>query len=484
MTTRLESIRRSLSLHMLVVVVALMVAPLFGVAVTAAMGGQTLYFLVIGGFIGIFVTLYAPIEVLMLAGFLGAMLADARVVSRDVTYYGRFVPMGMLTVRILLDLFLRRGNKIRVLGAFLGLGLAFVALAAFSTVYSLTPDQTFLRSLSMVFVIVGLGLGLPNYLSTFGKLSRMVKLVIVLIGGFVLLGAVAAPSQTDAVSVEDSFVRIRGFFINPNTQGLMAMLIMYPLVWWWRTEENVVARRVLAGFVVVWALLVLLAGSRASLVGVLVGGIVLGLVYGRAMLRSIPVLVPGIILVGAVLVLLPQFGRSFEFSNVEISPATGDTQQADRAFLIQRAIELGMRSPIVGVGFGASDLVFAQDVPYLESIGVYVAGSHNSYTRMFVDLGIVGLLVGFPIFVVILLSVFLSPPTICRDPTVALMTAAVVSGLVNAFFEDWLFGFGNSSTLPLWFFLALIPLRMMQLKDKRVEQARMETQLAPAEATT
>lgn len=474
MTARLNEFRRRLSLQTLIVVVALVVAPAFGVAIAAAMRGQSLYFLVIGGFIGIFVTLYAPIELLLLAGVFGALLADSRF-DNDVVYYGRFVPMGMLTIRTLLDYVLRREETRHSERTYLVPGMIFAGLAMFSSVWSLTPDLTAQRTISMLFVVISCGLGLPNYLTNLTKLNRALLLVVVLIAAFVLLGTLTAQGSANGIYDDQSFVRVTGFFANPNTQGLMAMLIFYPLVWWQQTTRPGNGKKILTGVVLIWAVLVLLTGSRSSLLGVLGGGLVLIWLYGRSNLRYARLLALALGLGVVVALVLPQFGRAFDLGNPSIDPATvGVLPQVDRAFLIQRAIELGMRSPIFGVGFSASDKVFADDHIVLVQQGIFIAGSHNSYTRMFVDLGIVGVLAGFPIFVIILGGVLTAPAALRRDPTVALMTAAVVSGLVNAFFEDWLFGFGSASTLPLWFFLALIPLRMRQLaRETSPETERM-----------
>src|SRR5262249_808667 len=117
----------------------------------------------------------------------------------------------------------------------------------------------------------------------------------------------------------------------------------------------------------------------------------------------------------------------------------------------------------------------------LVSQGIFISGSHNSYTRMFVDLGIVGVVVGFSIFLVVLGQVLFVPVDVRRDPLLIMLVATVIAGLINGFFEGWLFGFGSSSTLPLWFFLALIPIRLTQLRIQ--ESAPVSNSPIPLEAT-
>ena len=481
--TRLESFRNRVSLQTLIVVLAVVIAPAFGVAIAAALRGQILFLVIVGGLVGIFVTLYAPIELLLLVGVLGALLADSRF-DTDLIYYGRFVPMGMLTIRTLLDLVLQRGKFSRRSLSFFVPGIAFAALALFSSYYSLTPEITFQRSLSMIFVIASLGLGLPNYLDTFPKMERALKFVVALIGLFILAGVAFGTEDALGIYQDQSFLRINGFFKNPNTQGLMAMIIFFPLVWWRQVQARGWLKQLLTPLMLGWAILVIASGSRASFLGMVGGAAILLVLYGKTAGRYAVGLGIGLALALILAVFVPEFGRALDFGTPSVNPATvGVLPQVDRPFLIQRAIELGMRSPIYGVGFSASDKVFLDDVPYLQSIGVYIAGSHNSYTRMFVDLGIVGLASAFWVFIIILGRVFIAPPHVRRDTTIVFLSAAVVAGLVNAFFEDWLFGFGNSSTLPMWFFLALIPIRLSQLTEESAESEMMNAPVT-VEATT
>ncbi len=468
--TRLDSFRNRFSLQTLIIVSALLVAPAFGIAIAAALRGQVIFLIAIGGLVGIFVTLYAPIEALLLASVLGALLADTRLVDGGIVYYARFVPMGMLTVRTILDVVFRTGQGQNFSRTLLLSGLVFVAFAMFSAVYSLTPALSFQRALSMLFVIVSFGLGLPQYLSSYEKTSRALKMVIGLIAIFILFGVVFGSGTEVSLYGEESLVRLRGFFGNSNTQGLVAMLIFYPMLWWWNLEQRKGRKIFLAGLVFLLALLVLLSGSRASLVGLLAGGALLGLLYGRTATRYLPILLGGLVIVGGLLLVAPEYRRTFDFTNPDTGPvAVGQLRTVDRPYLLQRAIEIGMNSPIWGIGFGASDQVFVDDREYLVTQGVYISGAHNSYARMFVDLGVLGVLMGVAIFGLVLRRVWIAPVRVRRDVTVALMTATTVTGMTNAFFEDWIFGFGNASTFPLWFFFALILIRIAQLQNERAE---------------
>jgi hypothetical protein len=44
-----------------------------------------------------------------------------------------------------------------------------------------------------------------------------------------------------------------------------------------------------------------------------------------------------------------------------------------------------------------------------------------------------------------------------KNPVIPVsLLAAVVSGLTNAIFEDWIFAFGGAPAFPFWFFLAFL----------------------------
>src|SRR5581483_3594461 len=173
--TYLDSLRARISLQTFIIVAALIIAPSSGIAIAAALRGDPLLLIIVGALLGAVIMVYAPIELLLLAGILGTMLADSRLVASGVIYYTRFVPMGMLTVRTLLDVVLHRERHMRLERQILVPGMAFIGLAFVSALYSLTRDLTIQRAFSMVFVILAFGLGLPNYLADYLRFSRALK---------------------------------------------------------------------------------------------------------------------------------------------------------------------------------------------------------------------------------------------------------------------------------------------------------------------
>jgi hypothetical protein len=108
------------------------------------------------------------------------------------------------------------------------------------------------------------------------------------------------------------------------------------------------------------------------------------------------------------------------------------------------------------VGFGASDGLFARDAVYLRSIGIHISGPHSSLFRLLVDLGILGVVVATLAIGRLLRHVWRYLRWFGDPRFGASLLGVVAASLVNSFFESWLFAFGSASTVPFWFFLALL----------------------------
>lgn len=428
------------------------IANLLGYAIVFQAESGIWILAIFGGVALIAAILFAPIEWMILAGMLGTMLADTRFVPSGLIYYARFVPMGMFALRTLLEFLVRRGHVLPITRVFLLPSVPILLLAFVSSVYGTQPEIIFQRAVSMLFVIGGFAIGLPYYWRTPEQTERGLKWVVALLIGVLFVGATLFDLNPQYAFYQGEFVRLSGIFWNPNTQGLIAMLCIFPALWWWQVERDSVRKFVLTLGVLLSVVVILIAGSRASFVGSVVGA--MAWLWLRVRISGLSLILLSLATVFVIWLgqANPLLGRVLQFS-----------VDADRLLLWQRAVELGMRSPIWGVGLGASDALFAADRPYLLSIGMATSGSHSSYLRMFVDLGLLGVGFGFLMFIVVLGRVFTAAPNTRRDSMVVFLTSAVIAGLANAAFEDWLFGFGSGSTPIMWFFLALLALRVEML---------------------
>lgn len=388
----------------------------------------------------------SPMEWILLGSIILAILADSKLVSSNLVYYVRFVPLGALASRALFDLLFRRHQSLFVPGAFLIPGLALLLTAFISSVYSINPNLTLQRSLSMAFVVIGFSISLPMYMSNRAEMENRLKRIIGIVIFVVVLGTLVYIRQ--GTFYEGGSSLVTGLFVNPNMQGLVCMVLFFPTFWWWQQSRGGTTKSFAAISALVVAALIISSGSRASILGSLCGVLVMTWFEGRASGKNLLFLVFGLVIITAI-----------AFPDLDLAGKILSTDDAGRYALWQQAFDLGSRSPILGVGFGAAS-----------SLGTeFYLGAHNSYLYMFVELGIVGVFLGVLVFALVLLRVFVSESAVRGDALVAALAGAVVAGLVDSFFEDGLFSFGQSSTVLIWLFLALLALRVEMLSRQPTE---------------
>jgi hypothetical protein len=224
------------------------------------------------------------------------------------------------------------------------------------------------------------------------------------------------------------------------------------------------------------AICVVISGSRAAALGLVVGVLVYGRMRGLVQHRSLQFAgrtLAALLLAFILLVIVfPDFGS-----------ALFRTETASRTLLWSRAILLAADRPYFGVGFGASDLVFFRDSLYLRSINVFISGSHSSPLRLLVDMGITGLALATMGFVATLRHSIRHLPRF-HDPKLgAALIALTAASLTNSAFESWLFGFGSSSTVPFWLCLAVLSYQADAVNiSRRTSRARAARGAVPDQA--
>jgi O-antigen ligase len=320
----------------------------------------------------------------------------------------------------------------------------FFLMALVSAAYDkLDPGSTLLRALTMGFALVAFGIGLPAYFTDDRRLRRGLHSILVMLALSIVAGWIVIPFVSKGFYHVGEYSRVRGIYLNPNTLGLMAMLTFFP-VFGWRLETPKGKRWPFT--IMLFALLtaLLTSGSRASFAGLITGGIVF--------LGFRPLNTRGKVF----LILLSVFAFMMLFGLPQVTPGMLRTDHGWRFELWERALHLGKESPLLGSGFGSTTHVFADDRVLLTRQGIYAGGSHNEYARIFVGMGGIGLflaLLGFGWVLWKAVRVIRAD----RNPIIPVsLLAAVVSGLTNAIFEDWIFAFGGAPAFPFWFFLAFL----------------------------
>lgn len=393
-------------------------------------------------------SLTVPMEWLLVINTVAFVLADSFLDLSSLNYYyTRFMPLGMFAVRSLLPSTLQKVRPHMLPGFFIKpFGLLFLMALISASYDRLDPAATVLRALTMGFLLTAFGIGLPAYaLDNDQRIRRMLRSIMIVIALSIAVGFVLIPFSKKTLLELGSYVRVRGIYSHPNTLGLMAMLTFYPFVGW-----RLVTRRgerwplTIALFIILMA--VLTSGSRASLAGLVSGGVAF-FTFRRSDTRNKVALALLFLLALLLFLGIPR-----------IDDGLLRTDTGWRPELWERALHLGADSPVLGSGFGSTNLVFSDDKPNLIRNQIYAGGSHNEYARIFVGMGGLGLflaLFGFALVLVRAIRVI----RIEKGPAIPVsLLAAVVSGLTNAIFEDWVFAFGGAPAFPFWFFFALLAL--------------------------
>lgn len=153
---------------------------------------------------------------------------------------------------------------------------------------------------------------------------------------------------TQAIAETAEVVRASGFFDNPNTMALLLVLSVL-----FAAERAFAADRLAHKALYAGAVAVALAGigvsfSRAALVGVAVGAVILGALLIRRARERVAFLV-GLVALFALVLAIPGVGER-AYSIVDF---TGDASAMDRVYLSEVSIEMFADHPVTGVGIQA-----------------------------------------------------------------------------------------------------------------------------------
>jgi len=398
--------------------------------------------------------LIIPIKHLILLGVAGVALADSRIVSYDFVYYLRFVPMGILCFRILADLKFKKFIP-KNFYYWVKVWTPFLMFALMSITYSLRPSFSTQRVLSAGFVLIGFGVGVPLYLETPKKITDILYLVALVMGVAVLYSLYLAPQHESMPAGVQDTERLYGVFRNPNTLGILAMQLVFVLIFFWQKRKEKFIGKFIFGIAVAAGVTLVVTGSRASALGFTVGLLVVIIGYTRVQKKTFSA-------IWSVLLVLMSISLVAGYFFPEYSGGLFRTDSAGRSFLWDWTWETYKNGPFWGVGYGNSTELFARETLYFRSNGIYAPDAHNSYLSLLLELGVVGLVFGLSGFAMIIIRAWKCLPYF-EDPRLGVsLMAAVVASLVNAVFETWVFNFGNASTVPFWLFLGIISYQTAQ----------------------
>jgi O-antigen ligase len=355
--------------------------------------------------------------------------------------------------------------------------VAFLAVAAVSTLWSANPLLTFERGGSFALV---LGSAAALALASAGDSARVERLLVALAAGataVALLGLVvlvSTPHHALQAATQTIPTRYRGIGQNPNTTAMLFAVALPLVTWLALTSEG--RRRILA-----WGALALLAGSivgsgsRGAFATAAVGTLIVavasaGTTRGRALAAAV---VGAALAVSVGLAAIPSPDpNATAVTNTACVVCKRNPYNVDRYFRLEDevgkqdsgghrgffvstgrtqawngAIRQGRERPLLGYGFGTEDHVFVDRFP------LFFGGSaENSYVGMFLQLGVIGVLLLGAVALALLAACLRAFRHLRGSDrrAAAACTAALLTGLAIALVQSYLYAVGNTATLTVW----------------------------------
>lgn len=333
-----------------------------------------------------------------------------------------------------------------------GAVLALVAVSAWSFSWSVMPTLSFSKAGTFAVVLLIAFVGVWSWARSIAQVRRIVD---VHLDNLWVVWPVAFASLLILGGGGYVAGRFYAIFSNPNNLGywgsatiplLFACMLTHPARW----------RRITCGAMLCFAsICVVLAGSRGGMLGAAIGCSVYCLLrFPR------PMVFAGVVSVVS-LVFLHLYGVRFELPESLqqiIRPDTID-DLSDRRVWWPIAILICQQRPLLGHGFGLTDLLFTHyglDVGTGETFGATV---HNSYLEAAMNIGTIGL------GLVVLIQTWTTLTALRawrrdRDGELGLLSLALmcvlIAGSAHAVVESTLFAAGNPWSLPFWVSAALI----------------------------
>jgi O-antigen ligase len=247
-------------------------------------------------------------------------------------------------------------------------------------------------------------------------------------------------------------------FGNPNSMGAVMGIVMMPvLLWGFLISEGTLKLR--RGFALTLCILLLLSSyARAAMVGAAVSSFVLCVAMRRyrLLLKGLGVALVAALVVAAMVPL--RSGQSESLISAFVYKGREDGGiMASRTTPWQKTSVVIQRHPLFGAGFGTS--ATAADVSKVGTFTTTAASSRehgNSYLALLEWVGLLGVLPFVALISMIVFNVGRVMLWVRRtgspfSPMVPL-AAVLLSGLIHATFEDWLFAVGYYMCVFFWAF--------------------------------
>ncbi len=345
-------------------------------------------------------------------------------------------------------------------------GMGLLALYTMVTSFlSYYPTVSFLKSISLL-LLAGFLLVVPPTLQLLYpdtkpkehilRIYLYFAVAIVLSNCFWYFLRPGSSLASDGLFSGEAFLgdRFRGWFLNPNSVGLIYGVFFLPILWFEAGKHRMGPTKIGVILILLVAVVQLLASqSRAGTAAGIVS--LFALVFGH---RKWPSRVAIVVIMGlAVLVMFignPDDNLIIRFvtRGEAVIPGSGRFEVWTNTWnrLLDR--------PFLGTGLGVAD-TDATAGGLVFSTGTYTIEKGNSYLGALEELGLIGSAIMLTALLAPILKACwreITTESPLADSSMLLLTAIVLAGLVNAGFEAWLLSVGSFPTLSFWFFASLL----------------------------
>jgi len=338
--------------------------------------------------------------------------------------------------------------------------LLFAAVVGLSTVDAYMQPLSIYRVVSVWWLLIALGVVIWRYMDNREKIIAWLQIAVIISTGFLFISLFVQEWFSPMLS--GSF-RFKGVYFNPNTLGV-ALIFHLPVSFFLylyakrRPDMKGFWELFFLGAFVLGVLSLLLSGSRASVGGVVIGGMAAFTLYYRKRIMLLGLIV--MLLMGAFFSIFEEVIQSRFFQRVLLREESIETFSG-RTEIWDVSMELFREKPFLGYGFGTSDFVISTGgnpelVDYSKRFGLH---AHNSIVRALLEMGLLG--ASFIIVLAVVLPFnFLKLASRVQSEELLLLLltlfAVFVAGLANSFFESWLESVGSVTCFLYWLSVTLI----------------------------
>jgi len=299
--------------------------------------------------------------------------------------------------------------------------------------------------------VLALSISIWKYIDSREKIVEWLKLSVYISTVFVILCFIFWNWRYDPYFV----FRLKGVYFNPNMLGITMVLHIpasFFLFWYERNRNNrglslFYLAALAAGFVALF-----LSGSRASIGGLVVAGLLAVAAHYRS--RLIVIMAVLALFLGATYTVVEKMFQSDFFRGVVLRQKTLDTI-GGREYIWELAVDLFKEKPMLGYGFGVSDYVLSSegDPDKLDPTARFGKQAHSSFLRSILEVGIVGTIM-LVLYLIYFPMKFLAFIRKIRSAELHMLTlfimTIIVAGLLNSMFEAWLYSAGSMITFVFW----------------------------------